>query len=80
MSQGLAALGLSPWPSAANFVSVATPLEATAAMAALARYGILVRDWRDAEFPRELRITVGLPEDTDELLAVVGGMLKGTGE
>ncbi|HUK10061.1 MAG TPA: histidinol-phosphate transaminase [Stellaceae bacterium] len=75
MSHGLRELGLRPWPSAGNFVSVAMPMPATAAMAALAERGILVRDWRDPEYLHELRITVGLPEDTDALLAAIGGIL-----
>jgi histidinol-phosphate aminotransferase len=75
LSQGISMLQLRPWPSAGNFVSVTMPTPATDAMAALARHGILVRDWRDAEFPHELRITVGLPEDTDAVLAALRAIL-----
>jgi histidinol-phosphate aminotransferase len=76
LSRGLSGLGLRPWPSAANFVSVATSMRATAAMAALAERGILVRDWRDPEYLHELRITVGLPDDTDALMTAIGGILS----
>jgi histidinol-phosphate/aromatic aminotransferase/cobyric acid decarboxylase-like protein len=37
----------------------------------LLRRHILVRDWRDPEFLMELRITVGLAEDTDAVVAAV---------
>jgi histidinol-phosphate aminotransferase len=69
LAAGLAALGLKVWPSAANFVSCSLPGPAAAAMQALERDGILVRDWRDPEFPNELRIGVGTRTDTDAVLA-----------
>ena len=71
MSAGFAALGLKPYPSAANFVSVALPLPAARSTAELLRRNILVRDWRDPEFLMELRITVGLAADTDAVVAAI---------
>jgi histidinol-phosphate aminotransferase len=74
---GLAALGLRVWPSAANFVSATLPRPAAPVIADLRGRGILVRDWRDARFPNEMRITVGLPAETDTLLAALRDLLAG---
>jgi len=68
LASGLAGLGLRVWPSAGNFVSCSLADSAALAMAALERDGILVRDWRDPEFPKELRIGVGTSADTDAVL------------
>jgi histidinol-phosphate aminotransferase len=75
LSRGLATLGLEPYPSAANFVSVALPMPATQSAAELQRRNILVRDWRDPEFLKELRITVGLSDDTDAVVAAIKEIL-----
>ncbi len=77
LAAGLAALGLSVLPSAANFVSCALPGPAAPAMAAMEKHGILVRDWRDPEHLVELRIGIGVPDDTDATLAALGAWLKG---
>ncbi len=71
MTRGLADLGLQPMPSGANFVSVKVPMPALQAMALMQERGILVRDWRDPEYPNELRITVGRAEDTDAVVAAM---------
>lgn len=75
MSDGLRALGLRPFPSSANFVSVALPMPAADTLARLHERGIQVRDWRDPDYQREVRITVGLPEDTDAVLRAVREIL-----
>ena len=59
---------VSSLPTAANFVSCVLPAPAVPAMAALEKRGIFVRDWRDPEYLRELRIGVGTPDDTDATL------------
>jgi histidinol-phosphate aminotransferase len=71
LTRGLADLGLDPLPSAANFVSAKLPMPAIQAMALLQEWGILVRDWRDPEYPNELRITVGCEDDTDAVVAAL---------
>ena len=71
LATGLARLGLRVWPSAANFVSCVLPGPATLAMAALEKDGILVRDWRDPEHLNELRIGVGMSDDTHAVLAAL---------
>jgi histidinol-phosphate aminotransferase len=75
MRGGFAALGLKPYASAANFVSVALPIPAAQSAAELQRRNILIRDWRDPEFLMELRITVGLAEDTDAVVAAIGEII-----
>lgn len=75
LAEGLAALGLRVWPTAANFVSATLPVPAAPVIAALRARDILVRDWRDARFPNEIRVTVGLPAETDRLLAALREIL-----
>jgi len=75
MSEGLARLGLQPFPSAANFVSAKLPIAAASAVEELRRRRILVRDWRDPEHLQEIRITIGLPEDTDAVLSALHEIL-----
>jgi histidinol-phosphate aminotransferase len=77
LAEGLAALGLRVWPSAANFVSATLPCPAVPVIATLRGRGILVRDWRDGRFPNEIRITVGLPAETDAVLTALRDMLPG---
>ena len=76
LADGLAALGLRPLPTAANFVSAELPCEAAEVMKALAERDILTRDWRDPGHPRHIRITVGLPEDIDAVLAAMKEILE----
>lgn len=75
LTTGLKALGLEPYRSAANFVSAKTPMAAAQVMAALEEKGILIRDWRDPDYLREIRITVGLPDDTDAVLSALREIL-----
>ncbi len=75
MKDGLAALGLAPLSTAANFVSVKLPFPATVGIEELRRRSILVRGWRDIEHLQEIRITVGTPDDTDALLSAMQEIL-----
>ncbi len=76
LADGFAALGLAPLPTAANFVSAELPCDAAPVMRALAERDILTRDWRDPGHPRHIRVTVGLPEDTDAVLAALKDILE----
>lgn len=78
MTAGLTALGLHPFESFANFVSVALPMPAAQAMAGLHERRILVRDWRDPAYQNEIRITVGLPEDTGAVISAIRDILATT--
>ena len=76
LAEGLAALGLTPLPTAANFVSAELPCDAAEVSRALAERDILTRGWRDPGHPRHIRITVGLPEDTDAVLTAMKDILE----
>ena len=75
LADGIAAMGLSPFRSAANFVSVRLAIAAAEAAAAFRQRGILIRDWRDPDHLNEIRVTIGLPDDTDAVLATLNDML-----
>ncbi|MBL0932872.1 MAG: aminotransferase class I/II-fold pyridoxal phosphate-dependent enzyme [Alphaproteobacteria bacterium] len=77
LTEGLVALGLKTWPSTGNFVSITLNGPSAPMMAALAKEGILVRDWRDPDYMNELRIGVGTAEDTDAVLAALARLLNG---
>jgi len=76
LSEGFSRLGLAPCPSAANFVSAEVPFAATLAMDGLRQRGILIRDWRHPAYPNHIRVTLGLPEDTDAVLAGLTEILR----
>ncbi len=75
LSDGLANLGLEVYPSAANFISAKMPMPAAKVLEELRRRRILIRDWRDPEHLNEIRITVGLVEDTDAVLLALRDIL-----
>jgi len=75
LSDGLRGLGLEVYASAANFVSAKVPILATTAVEQLRQRRILIRDWRDPEHLHEIRITVGLAEDTDAVIAALRDIL-----
>jgi histidinol-phosphate aminotransferase len=79
IAAGATRLGLVALPSTANFQCVRLPFSAELAMNELAKRHILVRDWRDPNHRHELRITVGLPEDTDALLAALAEICRTQG-
>ena len=68
MVDGLAALGLEPVPSDANFVLVGGLADARATWQALLDRGVLVRD---VGIPHYLRVTAGTPAETDAFLAAM---------
>jgi histidinol-phosphate aminotransferase len=58
------------YPSAGNFVLVATP-DAAGMVARCREQGIFVRN-RSVDLPETVRITIGLPVENDRLLAALG--------
>lgn len=77
MADGLRALGLEPLPSSANFLFVDVgDAEAKAIDAALTRRGVIVRPTAGFGAHGGLRITVGLPEQTDRLLGAMAEALQ----
>ncbi|MGE5146150.1 MAG: pyridoxal phosphate-dependent aminotransferase [Candidatus Eiseniibacteriota bacterium] len=77
LSAGLAKLGLSVLPSAANFVSVALPLPAPQTVAHLAEAGILAGGVGGPPFERHVRFTIGTAQDNDAVLAAVARLIAG---
>ena len=64
--------GVRVYTSATNFVLVALPLDdARPVVEALARDGLLVRGYGDGDLRRCIRISIGLPEHHDRLIATV---------
>jgi histidinol-phosphate aminotransferase len=68
---GLAALGLWAAPSGGNFLLVELGSAAAAVYQALLRRGIIVRPVADYGLGQYLRISIGLPEHNDRLLAAL---------
>lgn len=69
LGEGLAELGFRPLPSAGNFLLVDLGEPALPWYEALLRDGIIVRPVGNYGLPNHLRITVGLPEQNERLLA-----------
>lgn len=72
---GLQALGLYVYPSQGNFVLVDFEQAAKPIEDALLRRGVIVRPMGGYGLPTCLRITVGLPQQNDELLAALALVL-----
>jgi histidinol-phosphate aminotransferase len=70
MTRGLEALGLQVAPSQTNFVCVNVARPAQGVYNALLRAGVIVRPF-GPPLERHLRISVGLPEENDRLLATL---------
>ncbi len=75
LAVGLKGLGLSPLPSAANFVAVRTPKPAAEVVGALARQGIMIVPVGGPPYDHHIRITIGTAEDTDAVLAALKSVL-----
>ena len=77
MADGLRALGLDPLPSSANFLFVDVGDDRARAIdAALTTRGVIVRPTAGFGAHGGLRITVGLPEQTDRLLEAMSEALQ----
>lgn len=73
----LSTRGVKTYPSDANFVLFEVP-DASRVWRALLDRGVLVRSYEgDARLGGCLRVTAGLPEETDELLAALSEVLDG---
>lgn len=78
MAGRLAAMGLPPLPSRANFLSFDIGRDSRPVMAAMAQRGVLAREWRDPGFDTYMRITIGLPAQNDAALAALEAALAAT--
>lgn len=74
VSAALAGLGLAVAPSQTNFVCVRTSQPAGPIYGALLRQGVIVRPFG----PCHLRISIGLPDENDRLLATLPAALSAT--
>ena len=74
LTEGLTKLGLAVAPSQTNFVCVHVERPAALVYEALLQVGVIVRPF-GPPLDRHLRISVGLPEENDRLLALLPGVL-----
>ncbi|MFW6164107.1 MAG: pyridoxal phosphate-dependent aminotransferase, partial [Planctomycetota bacterium] len=78
MAGELRALGLFVYPSQANFLALRTTAPSAEAVgAALEEEGILVRTFGDPLLSDWVRITIGTPDQNDQVLAGVRRLLEG---
>ena len=71
-------LGVTVWPSAANFLLVRMPDAHVVRDRLRDEFSILVRDFSSASGLRDcLRVTVGMPDENDALLEALRQLLKG---
>ncbi|MBV9523435.1 MAG: aminotransferase class I/II-fold pyridoxal phosphate-dependent enzyme [Alphaproteobacteria bacterium] len=75
LDAGCRALGLVPFPSVTNFMSIPVPLKAAEIVAAMQQRGILISAWGDGGRDDVIRISIGLPADTDAVLAALAEIL-----
>ena len=75
LAVGLKAMGLSPLPSAANFVAVKTSKPAAEVVGALAKRGIMIVPVGGPPYENHIRITIGSAEDTDAVLDALKAVL-----
>lgn len=75
MTDALNALGLTVWPSQANFVWVDVHRSGRTVFEALLRRGVIVRTGDAFGADTFLRITVGTPEQNDRLIEALKGVL-----
>jgi histidinol-phosphate aminotransferase len=76
LTEGLRALGLGVPPSAGNFVLADLGRPVMPVNEALLRAGIIVRPVGNYGLPNHLRITVGLPDENERLLATLSDCLN----
>ncbi|GMA49395.1 hypothetical protein GCM10025857_07520 [Alicyclobacillus contaminans] len=75
LARTLAELGLSCYPSQANFVLVQVPRAGTDIAEALLRRGVIVRPGEQLGAPRTIRVTVGSAEDNAAFVSVLRAVL-----
>ena len=76
LSQAVADLGLTPYPSLANFVLVDVKRDAGPVYDALLRAGVIVRPMGPWGLPHHVRISIGTPEETRRVVDTLSRVLK----
>ncbi len=79
LEEGLSALGLEWIPSAGNFIAVDVGPDAEPVFQALLEQGVIVRPIAGYGMPRHLRVSVGLAEENQRFLDVLGRVLDADG-
>ncbi len=75
LTEGLERLGLEVVPSEGNFLLVGVRRDGAELYEDLLRRGVIARPVANYGYPRHLRITVGLPDENDRLIAALGESL-----
>jgi histidinol-phosphate aminotransferase len=75
LTAGLRGLGLAPYTSVANFVSADLRRPVTPVLAAMEAKGVFARGFREPGWDRQLRITVGTPQENARALAALAAAL-----
>jgi histidinol-phosphate aminotransferase len=75
LQRQLGELGLSVWPSQANFILFKTEFPTSDVFEGLLRRGILIRPLAGFYLPDHLRVTVGLPDENRRFIAALGEVL-----
>ena len=70
------ALQLAPLPSVTNFVSVRLPRDGAEVAAAMRARGIRIATWGEPGFEDYIRVSIGLPDDTEAFLAALREILN----
>jgi len=76
LAKGLAALGLRPLPSQANFVLVDLGRPAAAVAERLLERGVIIRPGGLWRLPTWARITVGTPQEITRMLEALSAVLR----
>ena len=77
LTDGMRALQLAPLPSVTNFVSVRLPKDGGEVQAAMRARGIRIATWGEPGYEDYIRVSIGLPEDTEAFLAALQEILGG---
>jgi histidinol-phosphate aminotransferase len=75
LDAGCRALGLEPMPTVTNFMSIPVPIPAVEVVAAMQERGILIAMWGEGGRDDVIRISLGLADDTDAVLAALAEIL-----
>ena len=77
LAEGMRALQLAPLPSVTNFVSVRLPRDGAEVAAEMRARGIRIATWGEPGYEDYIRVSIGLPEDTEAFLAALREILNG---
>jgi histidinol-phosphate aminotransferase len=75
MAAGLEKIGIPPVPTSTNFFLVPLPVECLTLFEQLLKRGVIVRPMARYDMHKEIRVTVGLPEENEEFLRVIAEVL-----